>query len=607
MSYQEILIDGFIDDVKENSEGPHPKKFCFVLGAGASKTSGIKTGQELVDIWEEDLLRKYGDTHQKWKDELRITDKNKYNFYSKYYERRFKRHEGYNYLEKMMEQAKPGIGYVMLSYLLVHTNNNVVITTNFDHLIEDAVNYYEQHIPLVIGHETLTPYVGKEPFTRPTIVKIHRDLLFDPQNTTDEVRKLHNNWKKPLEKIFSEYYPIFIGYAGNDDSLMDFLIDNSVKFASEEWTFPYWMVYKSETMGGKVQKFIQKAGGYLIRHNGFDEVMYRLGAEFGYRLQKEEDFLKDARRRYYELVSFVDRFAEESEKAKTEIATKSDNLDSIPENLGLEKAIEKITAQAEKCQRLYSEAVALHIRGEYKQAIRIKKELIGLKPDSALYHNSLGVTLHMIEQYEEAEQEKRKAVELEPDNAQYHSSLGVTLHVMQRYEEAEQEKRKAVELEPDNALYHNNLGATLHAMERYDESEREKREAVKLEPDNALYHDNLSATLHARGEFEEAEKEMRKAVELEPDNAQYYNNLGAALHAMKQYKDAEMKKRKAVELEPNNAFYYYSLGITLYAAGKFEEAEQEIRKAIELEPNNVQYHSSLEMILHTIQCFKEDE
>ena len=133
-----------------------------MLEAGASKSSGIKSGQELVNIWEKDLIERNREMYLKWKAELGINDDNKYEFYSQYYEKRFKKAvDGYNYLEKLMESAKPSIGYVMLSYILTHTKHNVVITTNFDHLIEDAVNYYEDTIPLVIGHESLAHYITK--------------------------------------------------------------------------------------------------------------------------------------------------------------------------------------------------------------------------------------------------------------------------------------------------------------------------------------------------------------------------------------------------------------------------------------------------------------
>ena len=135
--YEELSLNGFIKEIREVTSGPHPRKFCFVLGAGASITSGIKSAQELVNLWEKELLERNREKHLRWKQELNINDTNKYSFYNQYYEERFKRRpiDGYNYLEKLMERAKPSIGHVMLSYLLTQTQNNVVITTNFDHML----------------------------------------------------------------------------------------------------------------------------------------------------------------------------------------------------------------------------------------------------------------------------------------------------------------------------------------------------------------------------------------------------------------------------------------------------------------------------------------
>lgn len=117
--------------MKEVPSGSHPRKFCFELGVGASLSSGIKSGQELVTIWDAELQLRNEKAHIEWKKDLSITEENKYSFYSKFYERRFRRQpvDGYNYLEKLMEHARLSIGYVMLSHLLTKTRHNVVITT----------------------------------------------------------------------------------------------------------------------------------------------------------------------------------------------------------------------------------------------------------------------------------------------------------------------------------------------------------------------------------------------------------------------------------------------------------------------------------------------
>lgn len=596
MGFERLSQEGFIHEFKQVSDGPHPSKFCFVLGAGASKSSGIKTGQELVDIWERELIERNHQEYIDWKNKTGITEENKYSYYSQYYEKRYQKRpvDGLNFLEKMMEKVNPNVGYVVLSYLLTKTNHNVVITTNFDHLAEDAVNYYAHTLPLIIGHESLAHYISKQ-ITRPTIIKIHRDLLFDPKNKVEDVEILHDAWKESLGRIFSEYHPIFIGYAGNDNSLMDYLIENREQFKTGNWKFPYWTFYKSEAPNEKVEKFLNEADGYYIRCNGFDELLCLLGAELGYQMPTEEEFLNNTKSRYHELTEAFENI----------ISAKSSNLKDAAQDVGqkeslqsetLGQAMQKIITQADSSKK-YLSAISLENQGKYKESMKLMQELVLEQPNNARYHDTLSVVLHEQGRYEEAEVESRKAVELEPDNAEYHDGLSTTLHVQGKYEEAEIEARKAIEFEPDNAEYHYSLGVTLHEMNKYQEAEKEKRKAVELKPDNAKYHGSLSVTLRQCGKFEEAEEEARKAVKFEPDNARYHDTLSTALHEQKKYGEAEVESRKAVELEPDNARYHNSLGITLHARKKYEEAEEEKRKAIELEPDNAQYHKSLSITL----------
>ena len=592
MSYEELSINGFIQEIKDVSDGHHPRKFCFVLGAGASISSGIKSGQELVDIWDDKLRIRNKSSYLKWRSEYGITDENKYSFYSQYYEHYYKRHpnDGYNFLEKLMENAIPSAGYVILSYLLSQTKNNVVITTNFDHLTEDAINYYTQTMPMVIGHESLSHYISK-PINRPTVIKIHRDLLFDPANTVNEVDKLHDNWKKALDTILSEYHPIFIGYAGNDNSLMNYLIEQGEKFADDRLCCPYWMLYGNEKPVGKVHDFLEKSNGYFIHHNGFDEVMFLIGHVLEIKMQSKEDFLKKAENRFKILSDSIDNFT--NKLMKDDSSSAADNSTVSEE---IKEAVQYVTSQTD-LQNMYKEVVLSYLKGNYEDAVSICKNLINLAPDNALYHNTFGVILHKMKRYDEALVETKKAVELEPDNAEYRDAIGITLGCIKRYDEAFVEHRKAIELNPNIAKYHNNLGVTLHEMKRYDEALIEFQKAVELEPDNAEYHNSLGVTLGCIERYDEALIEKQKAVELEPDNAKYHNNLGVTLHEMRRYDEALIEKQKAVELEPDNAKYHDSLGITLHEMKRYDEALIEKKKAVKLEFDNAEYHYYLGITL----------
>ena len=600
MSYEELSINGFIQEIQDVSDGHHPRKFCFVLGAGASISSGIKSGQELVDIWDDKLRIRNKSSYLKWRSEYGITDENKYSFYSQYYEHYFKRHpkDGYNFLEKLMENAIPSAGYVILSYLLSQTKNNVVITTNFDHLTEDAINYYTQTMPMVIGHESLSHYISK-PINRPTVIKIHRDLLFDPANTVNEVDKLHDNWKKALNTILSEYHPIFIGYAGNDNSLMDFLIEQGEAFADNRLCCPYWMLYGDGTPDGKVHDFLEKSNGYFIQHNGFDEVMFLIGRVLKIKRQSEEYFHEKVEKRFKILNDSIDKFT--NKFLKDDYSTNPDNLIMSEE---IKEAVQYLASQT-NLQNMYKEVVLSYREGNYEDAVSICKELINLAPDNALYHNTFGIILHKMKRYVEALIEKQKAVELESDSAEYRNSLGITLHEMKRYDEALTETQKAVELEPNNAEYRNSLGITLHALKRYDEALTEYYKAIELDPNDAFYHNNLGITLDYIERYDEALIEMQKAVELEPDNPEYRNSLGLTLHSIKRYDEALIEMQKAVELEPDNPEYRNSLGVTLHNMKRYDDALIELQKAVALGPDNAKYHNSLGVTLHNMKRYDE--
>ena len=600
MAYQIMTLKGFINEVRMVSQGPHPRKFCFVLGAGASKTSGIKTGEELVEIWERELAERNSRDHEEWKHQLGITEENRGNFYSDYYQRRFPRdnggryRDGYNYLEQLMDKARPSGGYVHLALIMANTTNNVVVTTNFDHLVEDSLVQYTQKMPMVIGHEKLAPYATEE-IARPTVVKIHRDLLLNPINKPDELNKLHNEWVKVLDNLFSHYHPVFIGYAGNDNSVMDFLCNNVDKFNSDQWAFPYWLIYGDQLPEGKVGQFLEDTNGYLISHRGFDQVMVLLSNALGQRLPSEEEYIKKTQDQYTALMDSVSQLLEEQLPDGPKLLVQAGGgLDAV----GIEGADEG---------NLYSQYLAFHTNGEYEKALVPIRRLVEQFPDKQLYHYSLGIALRMVGQYEEALEETRKAIELEPKNPHYHNSLAISLHEMKKYEEAEAEVRKAIELEPENARYHNSLAVILHSMERYEEALEERRRAVTLEPENARYHDQLGVTLYEMKRYSEAADEVHKAIELEPENADFHHSLAVTLHAMKRYEEALEERRRAVTLEPENARYHNQLGVTLHDMERYEEAEAEKRRAIELEPENAYYHNQLGVTLHDMERYEEAE
>lgn len=507
MGYGSIEFMGFIDEIKRvgTKDAPHPRKFCFVLGSGASVTSGIPSGQKLVDQWEGELLSRDKAGHEAWKAREKITDENKYSNYSKYYERRFDRRtsDGLNYMEGIMQSAKPGMGYVLLAHVLTSTEHNIVITTNFDHLTEDAVTYYAQKTPRVIGHESLAHYISGSP-SRATIIKIHRDLLFDPKNRSEEIEVLHENWVDGLSKVFENYHPIFIGYAGNDNSLMDFLLDNAEKFRSGQWRFPYWTLYKDEQMAGKVKEFLEKSEGYVVRHNGFDRVMIQLAQIFGYKLPSKEQFLKDAEERHKSLSESFRSLSQEepAESSQREAPVQEDKA-----------AVENLVSQAEQ-QKMYDNAISLYKHSEYGQAASVLKELIQLDPMEGWYHFQLGCCYNAMNQNDSALAEFRIAGNCNPDEWNLHDDVGLKFEELNQLDEAFSAYSKALTLSPQSSLAHYRLARVLNAQGMPAEALPYIETAIHLAPVWGHYYGLYGKILRQLGRTKEAERAEAKMREL---------------------------------------------------------------------------------------------
>lgn len=552
MAYEPLSLEGFLQEIKEVTHSSHPRKFCFVLGAGASRSSGIPSGQELVRIWDRELRTRNPQAHGHWRDGLGITDENMSSFYSQYYEKRFARmpSDGYSYLEKQMDSAKPSVGYVILAYLLTHTPHNVVVTTNFDHLTEDAVQYYAQRMPMVVGHESLAGHVTAQP-VRPAILKIHRDLLFDPRSRTEDLATLPDRWKGALEKIFLNYHPVFIGYAGNDRSVMDFLLENSEKFAENVWKCPYWMLYTRDQLEGRVKEFLEKGRGYCIRHDGFDQVMIRLGDAFAYKLPDKQTFLADAEKRYQALADAFDAFADASkrrdkgEEGQSGREAGRDKPEGVQAGIG--QALANITGQAE-AQRMYQAANDCISQGDSAGAVEWLRQLIRQDPENPRYYDRLGDALEALGKDEEARLAYGKAVELDPDETLYHADLAMQLQKMNRFSEALAEVNAAIALDPQDGGLHCLAGDLLAKLEQNQEALAAYTKAVELDPALDVAHAKMAMLLLAMDRDQEALEAIQKAIHAGGEEPSYYTFLSVVLCRLGRDREAEAAGKKATAL-----------------------------------------------------------
>lgn len=648
-----MMESRFLDHIYENYQAG--QRYCFVLGAGASKTSKIRTGEELMREWRDHLKEKGAAYVADAAAELELKPEDyEYLFSEDYdlknddyftlFDLRFagKPTAAYAYLEKEMEGKYPSYGYHPLAMLLSNTENRLVITTNFDSLIEDALYTYTFRHPLVVGHESLASYITND--TRhPVIAKIHRDLLFQPLNRKADMNKLKAEWEKPLRNALSRYIPIVIGYGGGDRTFMSLLKEMDLKGI-------YWCHLGEPSEA--IRKIVQKQNGYLVKILGFDEIMFQIGNRFGEETKFDDPrgYIRSQAEKRCELYGesvqeitdkysphkdtpdspsysgemrddafkFVGEFNQYVSRSNDENAEGDVNEKALT----LDAMLALVRKDYEKAVELYGKAIlfapdnadyyskrslALHKMKRYEESLQDITTAIGLEPSEPEYYYSRGVTLHEMKRYEEALQDKSEAIKLDPSNPKYYYSCGVTLHSMKHYEEALQDKSEAVKLDPSNSIYYHGRGVTLHALGHYEEALRDAAKAIELEPSNPQYYDSRSTMLHELERYEEALQDATKAIELEPSNPRYYDSRSTTLHAMERYEESLEDATKAIELGPSNPAYYDSRGITLHKMGRYEEALMDKNKAIELDPTNPEYHTSRATTLRAMDRLEEAE
>lgn len=290
------LIDYFEEVHRER----HDKSFAFVLGSGTSTSSGIPTGASLVGRWLAEIQKTQigydkntAISLDSWAtpENLRIEGFNYIRaaeFYADVFEARFKAdpEEGYFQLEQLMENKVPEIGYVILAEILSTTRHRVVVTTNFDNLVTDAISIYSRKNALVCGHESLAQF-ARVNTRRPLIAKVHRDVLLAPGNTRNVLERVTQAWKDVLHKLFAFYTPIVIGYGGNDGSLMKVLEGLNPTNQSRPMI---WCYYEPDgTPSERIRLLIRQQKGILIPIRGFDELMIAIANKVQIRMDHLPD------------------------------------------------------------------------------------------------------------------------------------------------------------------------------------------------------------------------------------------------------------------------------------------------------------------------------
>jgi hypothetical protein len=278
------------------SEQPD-NRYAFFLGAGCSIASGIPSAAELVrDHWLPQLRDLRAPERQDldaWvREQFADYDpRNPALHYGRVVERLFLHpEEVQREIERLCANPFPSFGYVALAALMAEAGKsnglfNVVLTTNFDDLVQDALFLFTRTRALVVGHEAMAHFI-RPTRTRPLVVKLHGDQRLSPRNGEQETRQLEAEIERQVRTLLHDRGLLFLGYGGHDQSVQGML----ERLPAEALPLGvYWA--SDEPPPEQMIDWLQRRHAIWVKGGGdFDSVMLLLRDAFELDLPTRKDF-----------------------------------------------------------------------------------------------------------------------------------------------------------------------------------------------------------------------------------------------------------------------------------------------------------------------------
>src|SRR5262245_3112853 len=288
-----LSLDALIRSIGARRSAP----LALFLGAGASRSSGIPSAQMCTWEWKRQIfltnnpgleeqfaelsLDGVRDRIQRWLDRQGCYPKEnapeEYGFYIKQCfpipdDRRA-------YFAELVREARPHIGYRLLSHLAEADLIRSVWSPNFDNLVaRAAANFRLTPIEAATDTQNRTSRAAKK--GELLCVSLHGDYRYDQLTITpDELQQQEAALRAALVAELKGTSLVVSGYSGRDQSLMDALRD---AYSAPGSGILYWCGFSDGDMPAFVAELIAHARSqgrqaYYVPTFGFDDLMTRLG------------------------------------------------------------------------------------------------------------------------------------------------------------------------------------------------------------------------------------------------------------------------------------------------------------------------------------------
>jgi len=254
--------------------------YALLLGSGVSRSADIPTGWEVVlylirriaasekadcepdpETWYTNQFGEAPD-YSKLLEKLVMSPAERSQFLRSRFEPK----------EEEREEGKklPTLGHKAIAELVASGYIRVIITTNFDRLLEQALEAVGIH-PTVIS--TLDAINGAMPLihTKCTIVKVHGDYLDTRiKNTPSELEQYDDALNQLLDRVFDEFGLIVCGWSAEWDAA---LRSAMVRCPSRRFT-TYWTVRGQ--LGKAAEQLVQHRRGEVVKISDSDSFFQEL-------------------------------------------------------------------------------------------------------------------------------------------------------------------------------------------------------------------------------------------------------------------------------------------------------------------------------------------
>lgn len=567
-----------------------PAQLALLLGAGASKSSGVPLAFEMIAEWRQDVFESAVPAAQRQNLDAKAwlaTQREKFPWfeseseYSLLFEYRYKRPvQRRMYVEEKIEGVRPGWGYLYLANLIVQARRfSTIFTTNFDDLLSDALGTYLHHNAVVCDADAQVDLVSFLS-DRAKIVKLHGSYLFsDIRNTEAELAALGERMAAKFSELARQRGLVVLGYAGRDRSVMAMI----ETLLADEQSFPhgiYWCLRPGEEPSAWVARLAAAHASRfeLCSFEDFDDLMARLHESLGLQLPATVVSPHDALQG--DLAALVGKVGRHQPHPL--IAQHSAQLQAL---LG-----RPVEAELALSRRDYRAALALarqHVQQPQQQA-----NPKALAAGHSVWGSALAVQAEEEARdslFDEAAAQLRKAIELDPQALPPRYELARLLGKRGLYEEAIVAHRALLALAPNDSGLRRNLVGLLFNVSRLSDAEQELQPLLARDTQSAEVQAMRGALLIQRGRMPQAVAAMRDAVALAPNNPQMRVQLAQSLITLRQLDDAEIELRQAVRLAPQSLLYLmgladFCMGVRQNAA----EAAALLERAVQLDPQSAE-------------------